>query len=317
MVNQSWIIIRAKLPAPIHRVRPLDVQNRRVENGFRLTRVGITGVMKPVVVHRHGQDNHVTAAIDVFVDLPSTQKGSHMSRNVEIITEMIDESVRTKVGSLEELAGNICRELLDRHEYASYAEVNMAADYFLERQTEAGRKTLEPFKLIARATSRRGNGLMKLIGVEVEGMTACPCAMETVRQRLNTDDPSLGNSVSKMPIITHNQRNRTTLMMEVPEHVDIEADDLIGIVEGSLSSPTYGILKRDDEASVVLQAHRNPKFVEDVVRDILGKIVEKYGSMDDSIHVTVRSESEESIHKHNAFAERITTLGELKALDEQ
>ncbi|MGB2580882.1 MAG: GTP cyclohydrolase MptA [Thermoplasmata archaeon] len=302
---------------PTTKVNLLDVQNRRIENGFRLTRVGITGVRKPIVVHRHGRDNHITAAIDVFVDLPSTQKGSHMSRNVEIITEMIDESVRKKVGSLEELAGKICRELLDRHEYASYGEVNMVADYFLERQTDAGRQTLEPFKLVARATSRRGNGMMKLIGVEVEGMTACPCAMETVRQRLNRDDPELGKSVSKMPMITHNQRNRTTLMMEVQEHVDVEADDMIDIVEGSLSSPTYGILKRDDEASVVLRAHQNPKFVEDVVRDILGKILERYGDLDDSVHVTVRSESEESIHKHNAFAERITTLGGLRAVDEQ
>jgi GTP cyclohydrolase-4 len=316
MVNQSRIIIRLILPASNHRVNHLDVQNHRVENGFRLTRVGITGVRKPIVVHRHGRDNHITAVIDVFVDLPSTQKGSHMSRNVEIITEMIDESVRKKVGSLEELAGKICRELLDRHEYAGYGEVNMVADYFLERVTDAGRRMLEPFKLVARATARRGSGMMKLIGVEVEGMTACPCAMETVRQRLGNDDPEVGKSVSDLPMITHNQRNRTTLMMEVQEHVDIEADDLIGIVESSLSSPTYGILKRDDEASVVLRAHRNPKFVEDVVRDILGKILERYGDLDDSVHVTVRSESEESIHKHNAFAERITTLGELRAIDE-
>ena len=295
---------------------PLDVQNRRIENGFRLTRVGITGVRKPIVVHRHDRDHHITAVIDVFVDLPSTQKGSHMSRNVEIITEMIDESVRSKVSSLEELAANICRELLDRHEYASYGEVNMAADYFLERTTESGRKTLEPYKLVARAKSTRGNGLMKLIGVEVEGMTACPCAMETVRQKVAEDSPGFAEVAGDLPMMTHNQRNRTTLMMEVPEHVDIEADDLVGIVEGALSSPTYGILKRDDEASVVLRAHRNPKFVEDVVRDILGKILDRYGRLDDSIHVTVRSESEESIHKHNAFAERITTLGELRALDE-
>jgi GTP cyclohydrolase-4 len=294
----------------------LDVQNRRVEDGFRLTRVGITGVIKPVVVDRAGKDNHLMAEIDVFVDLPSTQKGSHMSRNVEIITEMIDESVRSKVHSLEELAGKICKELLDRHDYAGYAEVTMRSLYFLERRTEGGRKTLEPFKLMAKATARRGNGLMKQVGVEVEGMTACPCAMETVQHRLSGSVPEVASLVAQnVPMITHNQRNRTTLMMEVPEHVDIEADDLIDIVEGALSSPTFGILKRDDEASVVLRAHRNPKFVEDVVRDILGKLLERYGDLEDSVHLTVRSESEESIHKHNAFAERITTLGELRASD--
>jgi GTP cyclohydrolase-4 len=118
-------------------------------------------------------------------------------------------------------------------------------------------------------------------------------------------------------MITHNQRNITTLMIEVPGHVEVEADDLISIVEGSLSSPTYGILKREDEAKVVLDAHRNPKFVEDVVRDILGKLLERYADMPDSVHVTVRSESEESIHKHNAFAERVTTLGELRASDDR
>ncbi|UCE91208.1 MAG: GTP cyclohydrolase I FolE2 [Methanobacteriota archaeon] len=295
----------------------LDVQNRRVENGFRLTRVGVTGVRKPVVVQRNGRHNHVTALIDVFVDLPSTQKGSHMSRNVEIITEMIDESVREKVSSLEELSGKVCRELLDRHEYASYGEVNMVADYFLERVTGTGRRIMEPYKLMARATAKRGNGLMKLVGVEVEGMTACPCAMESVREQLEQRSPGLSEQARSLPVITHNQRNRTTLMMEVPEHVDIEADDLIAIVESSLSSPTYGILKRDDEAKVVMNAHENPKFVEDVVRDILGKILHRYEDLDDSVHVTVRSESEESIHKHNAFAERITTLGELRASDDQ
>jgi GTP cyclohydrolase-4 len=297
-------------------MKHLDVQNRRIENGFRLTRVGITGVKKPVMVHRNGRDNHLTATIDVFVDLPSSQKGSHMSRNVEIITEMIDEGVRRDVGSLEELAADICRALLQRHEYASYAEVRMRADYFLERSTASGWSTMEPFKLMARATARRGDGVMKLVGVEVAGMTACPCAMETVASMVGADSPG-HMEARKAPMISHNQRNITTLMIEVPEHVEVEADDLVSIVEGALSSPTYGILKREDEAKVVLDAHRNPKFVEDVVRDILGKLLDRYGDLPDSVRVTVRSESEESIHKHNAFAERDTTLGELRAVEDR
>jgi GTP cyclohydrolase-4 len=288
-----------------------DIQDLRLENSFKLTRVGITGVRKPVEVKRNGRSVHLTAEIDVFVDLPPTQKGSHMSRNAEIIGEMIESRVREEVSSLEDLAADICRALLDRHEYATYAEVHMLADYFLERRTGGGRAMLEPYKLMARATSRRGDGLMKMVGVQVEGMTACPCAMETVRHILDERVPELGK-VPELPMISHNQRNRTTLMVEVPEHVPIEADDLIGLVEGSLSSPTYGILKRADEAEVVLSAHRNPKFVEDVVRDILRKLLEKYADLDDSVHVTVRSVSEESIHKHNAFAERVTTLGELR-----
>ena len=71
-------------------------------------------------------------------------------------------------------------------------------------------------------------------------------------------------------------------------------------------------MKRDDEAAVVINAHRNPKFVEDMVRDVLKKIVDEYTELPDDVEVVVKSESEESIHKHNAFAERTATLGELR-----
>ena len=79
-----------------------------------------------------------------------------------------------------------------------------------------------------------------------------------------------------------------------------------------MSSPTFELLKRTDEKEVVLQAHKNPKFVEDVVRDMLTRVLKQYGSLPDETCVIAKSESLESIHKHNAFAERVTTVGELK-----
>lgn len=292
---------------------PKDVQDQEIRNGFPLTRVGITGLKKPVTVMRNGRRVVLVTEIDAFVDLPSTQKGSHMSRNVEVITEMIESSVHGKVPSLEELSANICRQLLQRHEYASFAEIRMSADYFLERKTASGKKTIESYKLLARSTARRGGELRKMIGVEVSGMTACPCAMETVRDIMKDELPSLPDEMCVLPAITHNQRNYTQLLVEVPEKSEIEADDLIEIVESSLSSPTFAILKREDEAKVVIDSHSNPKFVEDVVREILSKVLEKYDSLPDDVHITVRSESEESIHKHNAFAERVTTLKALRS----
>jgi len=135
-------------------------------------------------------------------------------------------------------------------------------------------------------------------------MTACPCAMEVVRKL---------DSRGKFPVPTHNQRNIGTLMIEVPRDVySVDADDLITVVENSFSSPTYSILKRKEEAELVLSAHKKPKFVEDVVRDMLSMVLRKYKDLPDNVIVIARSESEESIHKHNAFAERVTTLGELR-----
>jgi GTP cyclohydrolase-4 len=290
---------------------PGDCQSRKLTDSFMLTRVGITDVKKPITVTRNGRQVMLVADIDAFVDLPATQKGSHMSRNVEVITEMIESSVSGRVQSLEELCANICDHLLKRHEYASYAEVHISADYFLEKKTHSGKKTLEAYKLLARSTAKKNGDHRRMIGVEVIGMTACPCAMETAHQMLAKNRAKKG-SCGDVPSITHNQRNRTQLLLEVPKKALVEADDLIEIVESSMSSPTYGILKREDEARVVIDAHRNPKFVEDVVREILSKVLKRYNHLPDDVYITVRSESEESIHKHNAFAERVTTLKELR-----
>jgi len=279
----------------------IDVQERKPKYPFKLTRVGIIGIKKPVSVERGGKTTMLTLAIDAFVDLPSTKKGSHMSRNVEAINEIVDEAVRKPVKGIESLCASIAKRLLIKHQYANYAEVNMNADYFLERKSPSGNKSMENYGLNAKANNKRGGAVKKSIGVKVIGMAACPCAMETVKEL----------SKSKLSV-THNQRNVASLMVEVPEKYDVEAHDLIKIVESSFSSPTYEILKRKDEADVVMSAHKNPKFVEDIVRDILSKILEKYKNLPDDVLVTVRSISEESIHKHNAFAERVTTLGELR-----
>ena len=157
---------------------------------------------------------------------------------------------------------------------------------------------------------RRGEKLQKSIGVEVIGMTACPCAMETAKNLLAQEENEILKL--KIPTITHNQRNISTLIIDVPEDYSIEADDLVQIVESSMSTATYEILKRDDEGEIVIRAHKNPKFVEDVVRDILKYVLIKYSYLPNDTTVMAKSESEESIHKHNAFAERVTTLGELR-----
>ena len=292
-----------------------DVQNERLNNSYKLTKVGVTGVMKPVQVRRASRSLTLTTTIDVFVDLPATQKGAHLSRNLEIVGELVDRSVREPVSSLEELTDTIARNLLKRHEYATTSEVWAHADYFLERKSPWGRTSLEPYRLVARTNASRSPAIVEhSIGVEVIGMTACPCAMEMVREELVKQHPELKAWPEGVPTITHNQRNRTTLILQEPPGHDVEADDLVEVVESSMSAPTFELLKRPDEGRLVEMAHRNPKFVEDVVREVLDKLVKSYPDMPDGTWVRVKSESEESIHKHNAFAERSTTFGELRAI---
>lgn len=289
-----------------------DVQALRSPHPFRLTRVGVTGLRKPVRVERPGRAaGTLVATFDVYVDLPAEQRGIHMSRNVEAVNATVDEMVRETTGGLEDLAARIATTLLERHDYATVAEVELEADYFRERLTPLNRApTLEHYELVATAVAVRGAPVRRGIGVVATGMTACPCAMEGTR-KVFTDR---GANVKDIPTITHNQRNNVFILVEAdgPVVSFVEADDLLDIAEESLSAPTFELLKRGDETSLVIQAHEHPRFVEDVVREALARLVKRLGHLPDSTRLLVRSDAEESIHKHNAVAEEAATLGELR-----
>lgn len=283
-----------------------DVQNRQSDMHYRLTKVGVTGVRKLIYVKRPDSEfeNPFVCTIDVFVDLPADQKGSHMSRNLEVIREIVNESTNGHVTGIEDLASTICSMLLEKHEYASTANVSIEAEYFKGNVTPHGRNTTEIYKLIGKACAKRNGNIRKTLGVEAIGMTACPCAQENVAQTLGCS--------KEWPVMTHNQRNVCTAVFTMGDDVQIEADDIIDLLNSSFSSPTFELLKRDDEAAVVINAHTNPRFVEDMVRIVLNKIMAKYPDLPDDVEITVRSVSEESIHKHNAFAERTATVAELR-----
>ncbi len=288
-----------------------DVQNFDAPRPYKLTRVGVKGVKKPVRVHRPDQDAHdVSATFDLFVDLPKTQKGTHMSRNLEALADVLDgEIVDRETRSLENLCGRIAAALLDKHDYAADAHVQATADFFLTRKNPGDKPTVEVYGLIAEAFARRGEPVQRRIGVRVIGASACPCAMETARHTFAERGIDIPDDV---PFITHNQRNVVTLWVDLPDGRDIEAATLVDLAEDSLSAPTHGLLKRGDEGDLVIQSHHSPKFVEDVVREALHLMLDRLDLPDDAC-VFASSEAEESIHKHNAYAERLTSVGELAA----
>jgi GTP cyclohydrolase-4 len=109
---------------------------------------------------------------------------------------------------------------------------------------------------------------------------------------------------------SHNQRGRGTLLMGSDQR--LRAEDLLRIAEQSMSSEIYELLKRPDELAVVEKAHRNPRFVEDVVRQMLASVCKEYEHLDDDTFVLARQENYEGIHEHNAFAERFGTLAEIR-----
>jgi GTP cyclohydrolase-4 len=176
-------------------------------------------------------------------------------------------------------------------------------------------------KIIADASGTREENkveIRKMIGAEVVGMTVCPCAQDTVKETSKIklleflDEETTQKVLDTVSFSSHNQRGRGMIMIQVPERHIIRGEDIIEIIESSMSSSVCELLKRNDENAVVLQAHENPMFVEDCVRNMVQKIVENFSYLPDDTQITVRQINEESIHRHNAFAEKVATLGELK-----
>jgi GTP cyclohydrolase IV len=294
-----------------------DVQAGRPAVQVGLSRVGVTGVEKVI---RIGEELFF-ARLECFVDLEGDQKGAHMSRFEEVINEAIGSVVLAQ-GSFraETLAAHIAELVRDR-QGACRAEVTIAARYPEYKPAPiSGIDTQEIFTLLGSAVASE-RGTRRIVGVAAAGMTACPCAQELVaaraRERLIGDEFSeeqIARVLEAVPVATHNQRGVGTLQIGCTEGCDerIDATALLEIVEASMSSEIYELMKRSDEVEVVEKAHRRPRFVEDCVREMISGVVVGFPTLGDDSFVLARQENLETIHQHNVMAERHGLLGELR-----
>jgi GTP cyclohydrolase I/GTP cyclohydrolase-4 len=296
-----------------------DVQARRPATLVSLSRVGVTGVEKVVRIRANGSEQLFYAELECFVDLGPEQKGAHMSRFEEIVNEAIDEVVLGEAFKAETLASHIAERVRDR-QGGCRAEVTIAARYPENKHAPAsGAPTQEIYTLFGSAVASE-RGTRRLIGVQAQGMTACPCAQEMVgeraAERLREDgftDDEIARVFQAVPVATHNQRGIGTLYVGCPESCEatVEATDMLAIVEASMSSEIYELMKRPDEVEVVEKAHRRPRFVEDCVREMIRMATERYAALGDEAFISARQENLETIHKHNVVAERHGLVAEL------
>jgi GTP cyclohydrolase IV len=298
-----------------------DVQSRRPSTHVSLSRVGVTGVEKVVRVRSNGAEQLFYAELECFVDLGPQQKGAHMSRFEEIVNEAIDEVILGEAAfKAETLASHIAERVRDRQD-GRRAEVTIAARYPEHKPAPvSGVPTQEIYTLFGSAVAS-ARGTRRLVGVEAQGMTACPCAQELVMERSQerlrdggfTHD-EIARVFEAVPVATHNQRGIGTLHIGCPEACTqpLEAETLLEIVESAMSSEIYELMKRSDEVEVVEKAHLRPRFVEDCVREMIRMAVERFAHLGEDAYVSARQENLETIHKHNVVAERHGLLGELQ-----
>jgi GTP cyclohydrolase IV len=294
-----------------------DLQASPSEVPLALSKAGVGGVQKAIRIRYGEQEKLIAAEIDCTVDLEPARKGVHMSRFPELFEEAIEKVVIGEALLVEQLAEHIAAHIVERQK-ALRAEVRISARYPLERKTPVtGLRTQEMVSLIglAAASSERTR---RLVGVEATGINACPCAQGIVRERAaerlgeaGFDELDVERILELVPIATHNQRGRGTLF--VGTEAAVNAEELVRIVEGSMSSPVYELLKRPDELFVVEHAHLQPRFVEDSVRISLRDALEAYPQLDDGDFLLSRQVNLETIHSHDVIAERYGTAGELRA----
>ena len=293
-----------------------DMQASAPEIQLGLTRAGVTGVQKAIRIRHDGREKTFAAEISCTVDLDPRQKGVHMSRFPELFEEAIEEVVIGEALLVENLAEHIATHIVGRQR-ALRAEVRIVARYPLERETPVTHlRTQELVSLIGLAAASEER-TRRLVGVEANGINACPCAQGLVRERAAERLGEAGFAeldveriLELVPLATHNQRGRGTLFVGTESPVN--AEDLVRIVEGSMSSPVYELLKRPDELFVVEHAHLQPRFVEDSVRVALRDTLESYPGLDDGDFVLSRQVNLETIHTHDVVAERYGTVGELR-----
>jgi GTP cyclohydrolase-4 len=198
--------------------------------------------------------------------------------------------------------------------------VTVAAQYPEHKPAPvSGIQTQEIYTLLGSAVASE-RGTRRLVGVEAQGMTACPCAQELLTDRARDrlagdgfDEDEVERILDLVPVATHNQRGVGTLQVGCPERCDaqIEAATLLRMVESSMSSEIYELMKRSDEAEVVEKAHRRPRFVEDCVREMIRMAVEEFEPLGPDVFLAARQRNLETIHQHDVVAERHGLLRDL------
>lgn len=261
--------VTAKIPRPS--VTDIeDVQSRADTRRLPINRVGIKDISHPVRVRdRSAGEQHTIATFNMYVSLPHNFKGTHMSRFVEILHTEREISVESFRAMLQTMTGRL---------EADAGHIEMTFPFFVMKKAPvSGVESLMNYEA-SLIGERRGERTEMWVRVLVPVTSLCPCSKKI---------SAYG---------AHNQRSHVTIKAKLRSHMWIE--ELIEIAEGEASSELYGILKRPDEKYVTERAYDNPKFVEDMVRDVATRL-----NADDRIAAySVESENFESIHNHSAYA---------------
>lgn len=258
-----------------------DVQNLTDERGIAIQKVGVSEVHLPFLIKtKAGSFQSVLANIKLTVDLPQEYKGTHMSRFIELLNDWSQKPISNR-----EMA-SILNDIIQRLD-AKRASLDIAFKYFIEKTAPvSGMKSLLDCDCLFSGNLSRGEHLDFTLGLSVPFTSLCPCSKE---------------------ISCHGAHNQRGLMrVKVKHRVGkfIWIEDLAALMEAQGSAPVFPLIKREDEKYLTELAYENPKFVEDVLRDL----VLTFRALEGVVWFEVECENYESIHNHSAYAAHVESL---------
>ncbi|MBI4018759.1 MAG: GTP cyclohydrolase I FolE2 [Candidatus Aenigmarchaeota archaeon] len=253
----------------------IDVQNSVPANPLELSRVGVENVKKLIIVGSDSDAYQCVMSIDAYVTLPAHQRGAHMSRFIESI-----HNLSSNMHSIEDVAETLAKSILEKHHY--HCETKVSGIMPFHKRNVSGGKETAIVNVCATYDTRTKQ---RTIELSLKGILACPCSKELTGG------------------LTHNQRGELQLRLDTTG-APINHAYLIDICNSCFSSPTYSLLKRPQEKSVVEKIHQNPMFVEDVVRKCAAELKAEYPRR----QCHIKCISFESIHDHNISSQWEGTL---------
>jgi GTP cyclohydrolase-4 len=238
---------------------------------------------------------------------------------MEVVDEMLEEAVSEPALRVEDVCGDVAERLIEKHDYTTEAEVRMEAEYVIREETPASdRPTQATADIVASATASEDGTTREEIGCHVVGMTVCPCSQgmsesraRDVLQGLDVERGTIDAFLEEVPQPGHSQRGHATLTVETSGEPQVDLNELIEVARDSMSARIYNLAKRPDEDHMTFQSHSDAKFVEDCVRAMAEGLVETYPDLPDDAVVRMEQSNDESIHQHNAHAERVAEFGQL------
>lgn len=283
-----------------------EVQEEEPEIALRINRVGIKGVKRKVTIYTPKGQLQFDVVIDAYVDLPVSKRGIHMSRNIEAFVEAIEQAQKEKLPILEEVLLSGCRRLLQKHSYATRAEMIAKTTHYYEEDF-TGVRTPQAADIVITTMLDRGERDRRSVSVSIFGITVCPSGQAMYSRMEKTKLPHTPS---------HSQRVRLTVGVTT-EGRFVRIEQLIDAARRAFSAPTVSLLKKSQEHLLIRRAFERPRFIEDLVRYVLHNVcrVLLSGRYPKDTVLHVEAESYESVHPHNAYASRTATLREL--IDEE